>query len=102
MKRIGNFEEIVLAVVKLLGMNAYGASIWAEIYDQTGKECSIGAIYTTLRRMEKKGFVKSRIGEATKVRGGKAKKYYQIEGLGEKALQQAHFERLSLGFEGGV
>jgi DNA-binding PadR family transcriptional regulator len=89
-KWLGEFEQIVLLAVLRLGTNAYGFAVQQEIHRCTGRTCSIGAIYTTLDRMERKGFVSSCIGEPTPLRGGRAKKYFKVEGAGEAALKRSH------------
>jgi PadR family transcriptional regulator PadR len=84
--RIGRFEEIVLRAVWRLGENAYGVPIRREIADRTGREYSVGAIYTALDRLQQKGFLTSRLGDPTRERGGRAKKYFRIEADGIRAL----------------
>jgi DNA-binding PadR family transcriptional regulator len=84
--RIGRFEELVLRAVWRLGANAYGVTIRREIADRTGREYSVGALYTALDRLEQKGFVTSRLGDPTPERGGRAKKYFRIEADGIRAL----------------
>ena len=63
---IGEFEELVLLTAAALGDAAYGVAIVSEIKEVTGREVNIGAIHTVLRRLEDKGFMKSRLGGATK------------------------------------
>lgn len=85
---LGNFEEIVLMAVSHLGVNrAYGASIRQTVAEATGRNVSIGAIYLTLDRLERKGYLRSWHGEATPERGGRAKRYFLLEGAGEEALR---------------
>jgi PadR family transcriptional regulator, regulatory protein PadR len=86
---LGDFEQIVLLAVLRLRTDAYGFSIQQEIRNRTGRKCSIGAVYTTLDRMEHKGFVSSWVGEPTAERGGRAKKYFKIEASGEAALRRS-------------
>jgi len=80
-KPLGEFEMAILA--------AYGGSISAEIKTRTGREASIGAIYTTLSRLEEKGLVVSRLGEATAQRGGRAKRYFRMTAAGVKAFERS-------------
>lgn len=86
---LGAFEQIVLAALLHLGDKAYGASIRREIEERTGRDPAIGAIYTTLERLEEKGFVSSRMGEATPERGGRPKRYFKIKAPGVKALHES-------------
>jgi len=82
---IGEFEYLILTSAARLGHNAYGASIRSEIENATGRPCSIGALYTTLDRLEAKGFVKTWMGEPTPQRGGRSKRLVQITATGMKA-----------------
>jgi DNA-binding PadR family transcriptional regulator len=86
---LGAFEQLVLAALLHLGDKAYGASIRREIEERTGRDSSLGAIYTTLDRLEDKGFVSSRMGEATPERGGRPKRYFKIKAPGLKAFNEA-------------
>src|SRR5690349_13649977 len=80
MLSLGEFEEIVLLAVRHLGSNAYGVPIRQAVEEARGRTTSIGAVYTTLERLEQKGMVSSALGEATPQRGGRAKRYYHLEG----------------------
>lgn len=84
---LGEFEHVVLLTLVRLGDDAYGMSVRATIHELINRDISIGAIYTTLERLQQKGYVKSRIGEATAKRGGRAKKYFTVTGSGRKALK---------------
>lgn len=83
---LGNFEEIVLLAVLRLGEQAYGAKIRQTVTEATDRDVSIGAVYATLDRLERKGYLKSWQGEATPERGGRAKRYFRVEGAGVQAL----------------
>ncbi len=93
---LGEFEEIVLLTVARLGANAYGVSIRQTVQDVAGRPTSIGAVYTTLERLEQKGFVSSRQGEPTAERGGRAKRFFRVEAPGHQALAEAERVRRSL------
>jgi DNA-binding PadR family transcriptional regulator len=86
---LGSLEQIVLLAVIRLGTDAYGMTVRREIEARTGRNISIGAIYTTLERLESKGYVSSYTGEPTAARGGRAKRHFQIEAEGRKALRAA-------------
>jgi len=75
---IGEFEYVLIAAAVRLGDEAYGAAIRAEIASSTGRTCSLGALYTTLDRLEAKGFLKTWMGEATPQRGGRAKRMVRV------------------------
>ena len=84
--QLGEFEEIVLLAVGILHGNAYGVTIKDEIEDRLGREVSVGALQVTLRRLEKKGFLKSKHGDTEKNRGGRPKLFFTITAYGKKAL----------------
>ncbi|MBS1964999.1 MAG: PadR family transcriptional regulator [Chloroflexi bacterium SZAS-1] len=90
---LGEFEELVLLAIQQLYNNAYGMTIRQRVEDASERMISIGAIYTTLERLEIKGFVSSRQGEATPERGGRAKRYFTVEGAGVQALTEAQRTR---------
>jgi PadR family transcriptional regulator PadR len=95
---LGEFEELVLlAILKLGDKSAYGLSIAETIENATQKRVAIGALYTTLSRLEAKGFVKSYVGEATEERGGRSKRFYGIDSAGRDALDSSAKARESLG-----
>lgn len=85
--QLGEFEELVLLSVGALGNEAYGVAIKDFVAERTNRKPSIGALHSALSRLEDKGFLKAEIGEATKVRGGRRKKYYQITIAGKAALK---------------
>lgn len=86
---LGEFEQIVLLALLHLKENAYGMTIRMEINERIGRDVSIGAVYTTLERLEKKGFIVSKMGETTPQRGGKAKRYFHITPNGKGKLNEA-------------
>ena len=79
---LGEFEYLLLTAAARLGEGAYGAAIRQEIEGATGSRCSIGALYTTLDRLETKGFVKTWMGEATAQRGGRSKRMVRVTAKG--------------------
>lgn len=93
---LGEFEEIILLAVLRLHGNAYGVSLRRLIEEETGRSTSIGSVYTTLERLEQKGYVSSWQGEATPERGGRAKRYFKIESPGVSALNKAREMRARL------
>jgi PadR family transcriptional regulator, regulatory protein PadR len=83
---LGSLEYIVLLALARLGPNAYGMTVRREIEARTGRNISIGAVYSTLERLEAKGYVSSFTGEPTAERGGRAKRHFEIEAAGHQAL----------------
>jgi PadR family transcriptional regulator len=86
---LGEFEQYVLAAVLRLRDNAYGVTIRREIVERTGRDVAFGAVYATLDRLQAKGYVSSHLGEATRERGGKAKRYFEIQAPGVRALEDS-------------
>ena len=86
---LGEFEQIVLLSILRLNDTAYGFRIRAEIAEHTGRSVAPGALYTTLERLEDKGFVSARMGDPTPERGGRAKRYYKVSRFGLEAVKRA-------------
>jgi DNA-binding PadR family transcriptional regulator len=93
---IGEFEEIVMLTVAVLYKKAYGISIKEEIEERLRRKVSVGAMRTALQRLEDKGFLESKLGEATAVRGGKRKRFFKVTPYGKKALEQVMRTRMNL------
>jgi PadR family transcriptional regulator, regulatory protein PadR len=88
-KYLGEFERLILLAILRLHGDAYGMRIRMEIKERSNRLASLGAIYTTLERLEAKGMVSSWVGDPTPERGGRAKKFFKLEAAGQQALRQA-------------
>jgi len=93
---LGEFEEIVMLTVAILHDEGYGIAIIEEMESRLGRKVSIGALQTVLRRLENKGYLSSQFGEATKIRGGKRKRFFSITSYGKKILAEVKDQRLEL------
>lgn len=87
---LGDFEQLVLLGVLRLDAEAYGAAIRQEIHARSGRDVSINAVYTTLDRLERKGYLRSWTGEPTAIRGGRRRKFYGLRPAGVAALRQSY------------
>ena len=96
---MGEFEQLVLLALLRLDNDAYGIEVREEIEKRTGREISYGAVYTTLDRLEQKGYVAHRLGDATSERGGRAKKYFRALPEGREALRATR-QALTVMWEG--
>ena len=85
---LGEFEYLLLTAAARLGEGAYGAAMRQEIEEATGRECSIGALYTTLDRLEAKGCVKTWMGDPTPQRGGRPKRMVRVTAKGTQAASE--------------
>lgn len=94
--QLGNFEEVILLMTGILGEDAYSFRIAEEIKIQTGKAVSIGAVHSTLTRLEKKGFLTSKFGQPTIERGGRRKRIYTVTAVGRHALAASRDLKQSL------
>lgn len=94
--QLGEFEEIVILTVAILNNDAYGVSIKKEIENRLNRSVSVGALQTALKRMEDKGYLKSREGEGTQERAGRPKRYYQVTAFGKKAMEYTRDTRNEL------
>ncbi|MVM31237.1 PadR family transcriptional regulator [Spirosoma sp. HMF4905] len=90
MKRafLGEFEEIVLLTVAVLGESAYGVTVTQEIEQKTGRTVGFSTVHTTLQRLGEKGFLSSEMGGATAERGGRRKRFFTVTAAGRRALQE--------------
>ena len=85
---LGEFELVVMLVVIRLGEDAYGVPISREIEQQMGRTVAFGTVYATLERLQKKGLVTSRLGDATPERGGRAKRYFTVTSTGVRTVRE--------------
>ena len=83
---IGEFEELVLLTIAALVNDAYSVAISDELEKRTKRSAKLGVVHAVLNRLEEKGLVKSKLGEATSTRGGKRKRFYNITNTGKAAL----------------
>ena len=86
---LGEFEELVLLTIAALMSEAYSVGICDELSKNTGRNVRLGVVHSVLNRLEAKGLIKSHLGEATKVRGGKRKRFYSITSGGVEAMVKA-------------
>jgi PadR family transcriptional regulator len=93
---LGEFEELVLLMVAALHDEAYGVLILEHLAEKLDRKVNISAVHVALKRMENKGFVKSRFGGITEDRGGRRKKFYAITALGKRVLDSQYALRTSI------
>jgi PadR family transcriptional regulator, regulatory protein PadR len=93
---LGNFEEVILLMTGILGAEAYAFKIVEEIENQTGRSTSIGAVHSTLSRLEDKGFLTSQFGKPSLERGGRRKRIYTVTALGKRTLAASRELRQAL------
>ena len=86
---LGEFEQIVLLAIVRVHPDAYGVTIRQEIERRTGRSVAIGALYTALDRLERKGYVASAMSAPTAQRGGRAKRYFTLRAAGAAALKRS-------------
>ncbi len=94
--QLGEFEEVVMLTVGVLFDEAYGVSVKGEIEKRLSRNVSVGALQTALQRLEHKGYLKSREGEATQERAGRPRRYFTITALGQRALEHTRKTREAL------
>lgn len=95
--KLGEFEEVIMLLVGILeDDDAYALKITEEFKSQTGRSVSIGAVHSTLSRLEEKGFLNSEMGKATAERGGRRKRIYVITAYGQRVLKEARDFKVNL------
>jgi PadR family transcriptional regulator, regulatory protein PadR len=85
---LGEFEEVVLLTVAVLTPVAYSVAVAEELEEETGKTVTTGAVHAALQRLENKGLVSSRMGEATQERGGRRKRIFTLTVAGSRMLHE--------------
>ena len=93
---LGDLEQIVLLAVLRLGDRAYALPILEEIGLHSGRKIARGALYTALDRLERKGCLRSRLGESLPERGGRARRYFSVTPSALRALKQSRLSLLRL------
>jgi PadR family transcriptional regulator, regulatory protein PadR len=83
---IGEFEELVMLTIASLGEDAYGVSIKEDIEKRADRTISIGALHSTIARLEEKNYLKSWLGDPTQERGGRRKRFFELTMQGKEAL----------------
>jgi PadR family transcriptional regulator, regulatory protein PadR len=96
---LGEFEQSVLLAIAHLGTEAYGVTVRREIEGRTGRTVAVGALYTALDRLERKGLVSSVMSDPTPERGGRSKRHFKLRASGVTALRQTR-ERINRMWEG--
>lgn len=86
---LGTLELAALLTVARLGDDAYGLAVRRDLAERTGRDYSVGAVYTTLQRLEDKGFLTSHASDPLPVRGGRSRRHFTITGAGARALRDA-------------
>jgi len=86
---LGAFEQAVLLAVVRLGNGAYGRAILKEVQARLERDVAAGAAHATLVRLEQRGLVTSHLGAGTPIRGGRARRFYQLRPAGRRALNDA-------------
>jgi DNA-binding PadR family transcriptional regulator len=92
-ERLGEFEEVVLLAAYGLSDGAYGVNVQQQLETSIGRRTTIGAVYAALDRLERKGFLSSRVGGATHERGGRRKRFFKVTRSGVSALEAMRADR---------
>jgi DNA-binding PadR family transcriptional regulator len=94
--RLGEFEELSLLTVCALGDAAYGVAVQQHLEELAARPVTMGAVYSALERLERKGLLRSALGEPTRERGGKRKRLYQVTKSGHDVLRDVRRVRETL------
>jgi DNA-binding PadR family transcriptional regulator len=93
---LGSLELATLLTVARLGDEAYGLAVRHDLADRTGREYSVGAVYTTLQRLQEKRLLTSHASEPLPVRGGRSRRQFRLTAAGRRAIRDAEREAASL------
>jgi PadR family transcriptional regulator PadR len=86
---LGELEQLVLLATARLRGEGYGVTIQQELVRRANRRAPVAAVYATLERLTAKGYLSTRMGEATAERGGRAKRHYRLTPAGARALRQS-------------
>jgi DNA-binding PadR family transcriptional regulator len=86
---IRDLDAATIAAVAQLQPDAYGVAIRERVGELLGRAPSIGTIHLALTRLEREGLLRSRAGDPTPVRGGRAKRLFTVTAAGGRALERA-------------
>jgi DNA-binding PadR family transcriptional regulator len=93
---LGELEQLILLAVLRLEEEAYGVMIVDELAARTGRKISRPSVYLTLGRLEEKGLLRSRMGDPTPERGGRAKRFYVVSATAMALLRESRRAYLNL------
>jgi DNA-binding PadR family transcriptional regulator len=93
---VGSLELAALLAVARLGDDAYGLAVRRDLAARTGRDYAVGAVYTTLQRLEDKGLLKSRASDPLPVRGGRSRRLFSLTGAGARAIRDAERHAASI------
>ncbi|MCY7380043.1 MAG: PadR family transcriptional regulator [Gemmatimonadaceae bacterium] len=93
---LGTLELAALLAVARLADDAYGLAVRRDLAERTGRDLSVGAVYTTLQRLEDKGLLRSHASAPIPVRGGRSRRHYTITGAGTRAIREAERHTASI------
>ena len=88
-KYLGEFEQVILLAIMRLGSDAYGKTVRELLAELLKRDVTVGALYATLERLEGKGMITGKMGEPTRSRGGRAKKFFTVTAKGQQALKRS-------------
>lgn len=94
--KVGSLELTALLAVARLAEEAYGLAVRRELHDRTGRDYSVGAVYTTLQRLEDKGLLTSSTSDPLPVRGGRSRRHFRLTAAGMRVLREAQRETAAL------
>ena len=100
----GEFELLVLLATLRLREGAYGVTVREELERETSRTITLGTVYKTLGRLERKGYLETRVAPPTPERGGRRKKLYCLTAAGLEVARRslADLRRLTRGLEPGL
>ena len=93
---LGEFEQRVLLVILRHGKESYSIPIVAELEERTGREVATSAVYVSLRRLEKKGMLTSRLETPEESGGPDPRRYFSLTDAALEPLKAARQSMLSL------
>jgi len=86
---LGELEHLVLLSIVRLGPDSYGVPIVDDLAQHTRRRILRPSVYLALKRLEDKGFIRSRVGEPEPRRGGRARRHFTPTAAGMRVLSDS-------------
>lgn len=98
---LGEFEQMVLLAILQQREQAFALEVRREIEESAGRKVSRGAFYTTLERLERKGYASWSKAKPDDARAGGELRRFEVTEAGLEALRVSHaaFEKLTRGLD---
>jgi PadR family transcriptional regulator, regulatory protein PadR len=86
---LGELEEQVLLILMRLGGESYALQVAEALAEVTGREVSAATTFMVMRRLEQRGLLSSRVGDADPAWSGRPRRFYKVHRSAVRPLLRA-------------